>query len=57
MSLDYFCDSIKYIPDADGCINTLIFFILLICFAFIVLNSKKYKYLMDWFMRKFGHWF
>jgi len=57
MSLDYFCNSIEYIPDADGCINTLVFFILLIGFVFIVLFSKKYKYLMEYFEDKFGHWF
>ena len=57
MPLDFYCDSLKYIPAADGCINFLLFFIIFIGFAVIILFSKKYEYMMDWFMHKFGHWF
>ncbi len=58
MPLDFYCVAITFLPDsADFCINFLLFFIILIGFAVIVLSSKKYEHLMDWFMHKFGHWF
>jgi hypothetical protein len=57
MSLDYFCVSMELLPDTDGCINALIFFILFIGFAFLVLGSKKYSHLMEYFEKKFGDWY
>ena len=58
MSLDYFCVSMDFLPDTpDGCINSAIFLLLLMGFSFIVLGSKKYSHLMEYFERKFGDWY
>ena len=58
MPFDFYCVAITHSPDStDFCISFLLFFIIFIGFVAIVLFSKKYDYMMDWFMHKFGHWF
>jgi len=58
MPLDFYCVAITSSSDiTDFCINFLLFFIIFIGFAVIVLFSKKYEYMMEYFEDKFGHWF
>ncbi len=58
MDFGLFCVSIKYIGDTPSqCLNQLLFLIIWAGFLVIVLLSKKYKFMMDWFMHKFGDFF
>ncbi len=58
MELGIICVALPFIPDEAGhCINILLFIIILFGFLGIVLRSKKYKYMADWFMYKFGDLF
>ena len=56
MQLDYYCQY-ELLPDADGCINFILFIVLFAGFASIVLGSKKYEYLVDYFIDRFGKYF
>ena len=53
---DYYCQY-ELLPDADGCVNVLLFVVIASGFAVIVLRSEKYEYLFDYFMNRFGKYF
>lgn len=58
ISADYFCVSIPFIPDdLVGCLNQVVFLFILVGFLIIVVGSKKYRYMYEWFDKKFGDWF
>ncbi|QOY53202.1 hypothetical protein [Candidatus Sulfurimonas baltica] len=56
MQLDYYCQ-FELLPDADGCVNVLLFLVLVFGFIHIVLINKKYKFMLDYFMDRFGKYF
>ena len=55
---DYFCTSIPFLPDFGvQCLSQLFMLIFVIGFIFIVLESKKYSYMMEWIIKKLDGWF
>ena len=58
MPFDYVCVSISFLPDSSGaCLSQLFILIFVYGFFFIVLTNKRYRFMIDWFILKFGKWF